>query len=264
MSFLRNFAAETLRLHVFRRHIKTIMSEELNQPTIEDKRPRLWLVAPGREFVRPYFERLMPEYRLTDSPDDADATVMISSTDIYDVTEGCLYNELTSVDRSSAWSAAETGFANAAVTRGLAAPILRAADIIATGMTGLPRKMAEQIYRGIYVGVSGNEAERSFIHAVDLPGAARIAISHPDIYNVCGRSATRINDLADALAWRIAQKRVFDIKPRWYKWIFGRKKLDEMCRTLTFSSEKICSTGDFNPIDVVQYLKTHKYDDDSL
>lgn len=240
------------------------MSEELNQPTIEDKRPRLWLVAPGREFVRPYFERLMPEYRLTDSPDDADKAVMISSTDIYDVTEGCLYNELTPINPSSAFAKAETEFIEATSLGGLDAPILRTADIIATGMTGLPRKMAEQIYRGTYVGVSGNEAERSFIHAVDLPDAARIAISHPDIYNVCGRSATRINDLADALAWRIDQKRVFYIKPRLYKWIFGRKKLDEMCRTLTFSSEKICSAGDFNPVDVVQYLKTHKYDDESL
>lgn len=240
------------------------MSEELNQNTIEDKRPRLLVAAPGREFLRPYFERLMDEYRLTDSLDDADAAIMISSTDIYDVTEGNNYNELTSVNPSSSWARAEADFTASAQQRGLDAPILRAADIIATGMTGLPRKMAEQIYRGTYVGISGNEAQRSFIHAVDLPAAARIAISRPDIYNVCDRSATLINDLADALAWRIAQKRVFDIRPRWYKLFFGRKKFEEMCRTLTFSSEKICSTGDFRPVDVVQYLKTHKYDDDSL
>ena len=230
----------------------------------EDQRPALYLFAPSAHFVRPYFERHVKDYRITDEPGEAAAAVMISSTDIYDVDCGENFNELTPVKSDSPWLKDEQIFTETCRSHGLKPTVLRCAPVVCTGMTGWPREMAEKIYRGSYVGVSDNEARRSVVHAVSLPEAASGVINTGETYNVTDTVDPTVDMLADALAWRIAQKRIFKLKPKWYRLIFGKKKYETACRTLTFSCEKLRSRCDFKPVSTVEYLKTHVYDASSL
>ncbi|MDE5553904.1 MAG: hypothetical protein K2J10_01825 [Muribaculaceae bacterium] len=230
----------------------------------EDKRPALYLFTPLSTFVRPYFERLLPDYRITDEPGEAVSAVMISSIDIYDVESGENFNELTPLKQDSEWAAAERTYTETCADHSLQPTILRCAPIVCTGMAGWPREMAEKIYRGTYLGVSGNEARRSVVHAVSLPDAALTALNSGETFNVTDTIDPTIPMLADAFAWRIAQKRIFSLKPKWYRLILGKKKFDAASRSLTFSCEKLRSRGDFNPVSTVDYLKTHVYDENSL
>lgn len=230
----------------------------------EDLRPALFLYTPSSDFVRPYFERYMPDYRITDSAEYAQAAIMISSTSVYDVNEGSNFNELTPVIENSECAEEENRYKQMCCEAGIAPTILRCADIVCTGMTGRPREMAQKIYRGTFIALSGNEARLSVVHAVSLPDAAKAVIGTDDIYNVTDGFDPTVNEFAEALAWRIAQKRIFSLKQKWFKLLFGKNKLAETQRTLTFSSEKLRSTGKFTPVSVTEYLKTHVYDQQSL
>lgn len=230
----------------------------------EDRRPVLFLHTPGKDFVRPYFIRHMADYDISDNPCGADHAVMISCTEIYDVTEGHNYDELTPVIESSPSAAEERRFGELCASNGLSPVILRSADIIGTGMGGFPRMLANKIYRGTFIAIKDNDAVRSFVHASSLPGAASAVLDSPGIYNVTDRTETKLNDMAEALAWRIAQKRIFSLGSKWYKFIFGRRNYDEMSRSLTFSCDKLCRSGNYDPARAVDYLKTHIYDDKSL
>lgn len=226
--------------------------------------PNIYICSPGKDFVRPYFERLMPEYEITDSIHNADVAIMISSTDIYDIDKGTNFNEFAPLKSDCQLALDEQQFIGACNERNIPYSILRCAPIVCTGMQGFVRFMAERIYRGSYIGLSENKAVRSFVHGVDLPAAARATIGLNDVFNVTDGRETLLTDLADALAWRMSQKRIFSLKAKWYKLLFGKKKMDEVCRSLCFSIEKIKSTGKFNPTPVVEYLKTHIYDEQSL
>lgn len=230
----------------------------------EDQRPALYLFTPSSPFVRPYFERLMPDYRMTDEPAEAVSAVMISSTDVYDVESGENFNELTPVKQDSELAAAERTFVETCTAAGLQPTILRCAPVVCTGMTGWTREMAEKIYRGTYLGISGNEARRSVIHAISLPSAALGVLNSGETFNVTDTIDPTIPTLADAFAWRIAQKRIFSLKPKWYRLISSKKKFDAASRSLTFSCEKLRSHCDFNPVSTVEYLKSHVYDENSL
>ncbi len=230
----------------------------------EDQRPVLYLFTPCNPCVRPYFERFMPEFRISDSHLGADAALMISSAAIYDVSEGCGFNELTPLRDSSEFARHEHDFRERCLQCGLTPTVLRCAPIVCTGMTGWVRDLAGKIARGTFIALAGNEARRSVVHAVSLPDAARAVIGCDDTFNVTDTVDPLLSDLADALAWRIAQKRIFSIPARWYRILFGKKKLADIGRSLTFSCEKLRSSGLYNPVSVVDYLKTHVYDESSL
>lgn len=230
----------------------------------DDLRPILYLFTPSADFVRPYFERLMPDWLIADAPDGADAAVMISTTDIYDVESGTNFNELSPIKPDCSHADDENRFIDLCKAAGLKPTILRCAPIVGTGMTGMPHETAEKIYRGTFIGISGNEARRSVVHAVSLPDAARSVLSSGDIFNVTDTVDPTLNEFAEALAWRIAQKRIFYLKPKWFRLIFGKKRLTRDSLTLTFSCEKLRSAGNFSPVSTVDYLKTHVYDEASL
>lgn len=239
-------------------------SIEYATEVLPDGMPTIYIYSPGRDFIRPYFERLMPEYEITDTIDNADVAVMISSTDVYDLDEGKNINEFAPLKSDCTLVLDESHFIDSCNERNIPFSVLRCAPIVCTGMQGSVRTMAEQIYRGTYIGLSGNEAVRSFVHGSDVPAAARATIGLNDIFNVTDDSDTLMSDIADALAWRMSQKRIFSLNAKWYKLLFGKKKMNDVCRSLCFSIEKIKSTGKYNPTSVVEYLKTHVYNEQSL
>ena len=230
----------------------------------EDRQPALYLYTPDVDFVRPYFERLMPDLRITESPEAAETAVMLSTVDVYDVSAGTNFNELTPLKRDCGHVSDENGFIGQCKECGLKPTILRCAPIVGTSMAGMPRELAEKIYRGTFIGISGNEARRSVVHAVSLPDAARAVMATGGIFNVTDTVDPSFNDLAEALAWRIAQKRIFYMKPKWFSLLFGKKRLINESVTLTFSCEKLRSFSGFDPVSTVDYLKTHVYDQASL
>ncbi|MDP1051131.1 hypothetical protein, partial [Klebsiella quasipneumoniae] len=89
--------------------------------------------------------------------------------------------------------------------------ILRPADVVGTGMEGFTGRLAGDVNNGSYMHVKGNEAQRSIVHAIDVAKAVRAVSDKQDsiiegIYNLTDRSGATIEQLADAIAYRLGNK----------------------------------------------------------
>lgn len=235
-------------------------------------KPVAFIYAPGQAFLAPYFERELAKYdvifcpeALPEVPTAAEAAVMISSTGIYDVKQGENFDESTEVDPNSEWVAHEAAFRVFCTNNSLTCTILRASNIVGTGMNGFAMRIARGIARGTLMHIIGNQARISLVHAVDIPAVARRVWQSGLIVNVTDGCATPLDELVSALAYRINDKKVFDIKPRWARLLYGRQFYSELTTTLTFSNVRCERLTDGMPMHpVCEYLKTHVYDDESL
>lgn len=224
----------------------------------------IYVCAPGREFVMPFIRRALGSYALTEiAGETTDYAVMVSTTDIYDVGEGEGFNELAALDEASEACRAEAAFMEDCRARGLAPTILRCGHIVGTGMNGLPRRMAESIYRGIFVDIKGNVARQSFVHASDLGQAIELTLGSGETFNATDGCDPTMAEFADALSFRISQKRLFSLPVKIFKIFFSKDFYRQLTENKTFSSEKLRSRG-FKATPVTEYLKTHVYDDESL
>lgn len=192
----------------------------------------------GNNFLRPYFEReFLPDDPENPAPPDA----------IIRVVQG-----------------ADTVVNSCAETSRLPVTLLRCPAIVGTGMSGLPMRIASGIASGRYVQVKGNPARVSVIHAVDVARAARMAVGIQGEFMLTDRTDPGINELAEALAYRIGNKRLFTIGARWARLWYGC----EFFRVLTTDSTVNDTFGhrfpEFSPVNVVNYLRTHVYDENSL
>jgi len=255
------------------------------------------LYAPQAAFVSPYLERLLGErWRVETSlsPDlKPDRAAMISSTEIYDVTEGLNYDEDTETDAEGAWHGREAMFAALCSRCGLPAVTLRCAHIVGTGMTGLPMDVARGIMRGIVAHfpqprtprprwgrAPGAEAPKvepvylSVIHAVDVALAAytltgenapgEVKSGCTTVFNLSDGANTSVDELIDAIAYRMNDKRVGTIKRRWARLLWGRRLYNALTTSLTFNSTRYTRLTSIQPNNVVTYMRTHVYDHDSL
>lgn len=159
--------------------------------------------------------------------------------------------------------------------RNVVLSILRAPLIMGTGMKGTLRSMVNGIYRGYYFHIKGNDARRSIIHAVDVASAARLIAPAGGTFNISDRVHPLIHDLGEALAHRIGGKRIYTLPPAIVKFAarlgdrfpaipFSSKKYSQLATTLTFNSDAISKVINWHPHDVVNYLLTHNYDENSL
>lgn len=204
--------------------------------------------------------------------------VLLSSTAVYGRDRGEDYDEdtpqtPTSLDEMRA-SDVERVVSDRAIECGICLTVLRMPPIVGTGMTGILRKLVNGIYRGSLTHIEGNEARVSVVHAVDVARAARLTARKGGVYNVTDGVSPTVHDLMEALAFRLDDKRIFTVSPkraRRIAWLgriipqaFNPRMLEWMTTTLTFSSERIAQTVDFKPHSVVEYLRTHDYDDNSL
>lgn len=147
--------------------------------------------------------------------------------------------------------------------------------IIGTGMKGYPRRLVNGIYRGFYTHIAGSEARVSVVHATDVAKAALTVYAIGGCYIITdGVNPTR-HDLAEALAYRIDNKRIFTISEKKARrtarlldfFTFSRNRRDNLRQqlsTLTFSSKKLREKCGFNPVSVTEYLRNHVYDEQSL
>ena len=218
--------------------------------------------APGGDFMLPYINRA-----IAGIADDIDADVMISSTGIYIPGEGWL-DEDCPTDTSSPWVALEDEFRNS--TAGRKAFILRCAPVIGTGMNGSLRRLAEEIYRGFFFHFPGNEARLSIVHACDVGRAVAFLVAgdaQPGVYNLTDGVDHTLHDIAEAIAFRMGNKRISNLstKPQQMigRWLYGKERYRRYTTTSLFSSVKLRSLG-FEPRDTCHYMKTHVYDENSL
>ncbi len=267
------------------------------------------LIIGSSKFITPYFEKLIIDDLKLIKPDhlyyealpqnftgkalavvcDLDAvgdrlfdndkivySVALSSTNIYNVTEGENFNEETNPNEQSKFFAAEQNYEKA--FKNIPHIVLRLPElVIGTGMDNLGIKIAHQIYRGTYVHISGKDGLCSAIHASQVAEAALKCVEK-DItgtYILTDGVSHSVHDLAEALAFRLNDKRIFsftDGKARFFRSIgdilgisgWSSKMYDFKTKKLTFSPERLLSSIDFRPVSVTEYLKNHNYDENSL
>lgn len=240
-----------------------IDTEKQKQP-----KPRAVVYCPRQEFLHPYFERELAGYNVTFSLEmtgKPDLTLMVSSTDIYGQTEGENYDETTETDPGSPYAAAEQEYGLFCRKHGLPCTIIRGANITGTGMDGFPMELARGIARGTLMHIAGNEARISVVHAVDVARLGHMLANCGEIVNLTDGTASTIDAMMEAIAHRLDDKRIYTIKPKWARLLYGKERFRRLTTTLTFSNAKAIRLTDNAPLTVVtDYLNTHIYDNESL
>lgn len=203
---------------------------------MESKPARVRLIAPGLEFVMPYVADAMPETELTgdDAPDVF--TIVVCSAAEAPRLAG-LYPD---------------------------AAVLACPEIVGTGMTGFPRRLAEAVMRGSFMHVPGREVPVSLIHAVDVGQAARLVCGTPGTYRISDGRSHNVDDLADALAFRMGDKRIFTLRMKVLQWLWAPSFERLTAGLQTVDGRDFAEKYDFKPVDVTDYLRTHEYDESSL
>ena len=211
--------------------------------------------------------------------------VVVSSTAVYGLSSGENIDETAPVrpadNASRHLVSIEERIKERCKATGAICTILRPADVVGTGMEGFTGKLARDVNNGSYMHVEGNDAQRSIVHAIDVAKAVRAVSDKQDsiiegIYNLTDRSGATIEQLADAIAYRLGNKRLFSIGLKTAKALallgdltFGaltwtRKKLKARTTTLTFNSFAISKHTAWEPMSATEYLKTHKYSEDDI
>lgn len=205
--------------------------------------------------------------------------VYISSAEVYGVTDG------TNIDESVVPSpVTRFGKAKLAVEEFLTQwcadnhvklATLRPAMIVGTGMGGELRTLVNRIYRGSYRHIADNDARVSVVHATSLADAVLAVVGRSGVWNVTDGADTSRRDLAEALAWRMGNKRIFTLQhpkarfiARVNDWLplfwLDSKALEAELSTKTISGALLMAETGFTPVRTVDYLRTHNYDESSL
>ncbi len=225
----------------------------------------------GKDFLRPYFLREFPgRDAMADDITPGRTAFFISDTEIYDCRPDEWADEDAPLRTGSPLLETEKAFMDKAHEEGCRAFILRCAPTVCTGMQGRARRLLNDIYRGLFFHLPGNEARLSVVHGTDVAAAAAfLAASDAEggIFNLTDGNHPSIDDLAEALAYRLDNKRISTVSTKPQQWfarlMYGGRRLDDYTVSALVSSAKIESMG-FEPHGVCSYLRNHVYDDASL
>lgn len=225
----------------------------------------------GKDFLRPYFLRQFPgRDAVADDIVPGRTAFFISDTEIYDCHPDEWADEDAPLHSGSPLREAEKAFMSKAHQAGCRAFILRCAPIVCTGMQGRARRLLNDIYRGVFFHLPGNEARLSVVHGTDVAAAAAFLTSSDGeggTFNLTDADHPTIDDLAEALAYRLDNKRISTVSTKPQQWfarlVYGGRRLDDYTVSALVSSAKIEGMG-FAPQAVCSYLPNHVYDDASL
>ncbi len=206
--------------------------------------------------------------------------VFISSVQVYGKESGEDYDESTPIVPKTEYGKskynAEQFLKEWCNKHAVILTILRPPLIVGTRMKGLLRSMVNGIYHGYYFHIKGNEARRSVIHATDVSRVVRGISSIGGVYNITDGVSPMVNDFAEALAYRMGDKRIYTVPMSFVKYVakigdiigysapITTQKLSHLTQTLTFNSDAILNVIDWKPNSVIEYLRTHNYDENSL
>lgn len=204
----------------------------------------------------------------------AKRVVLLSSTDIYVSKQGENLNELAETDSTSEIFKTESAATEFCRQNNIGLTILRLPElVVGTGMGGMLIRMVEQINRGTYLHIKDCSARRSVIHASSIGPA--VAESVEGIFNIADAEAPEVSELAEAISFRIGQKRIYSTKLATARKLakiapllgMGGWKEDMLkfkTESLTFSTAKAESSFGFRTEPAVYYLRNHQYDENSL
>lgn len=208
-----------------------------------------------------------------------DNIVYVSSTEVYGAEEGVEINENREPEPVSEAGKtkleAERLLGEWCAARNVTLTILRSPAIVGTGMRGELRRLVNSIYRGNYHHIDDETARLSVVHATDVARAMVMLRQLGGIYNITDGDNPSRHDLVEAFALRMGNKRVYTLRAKRARTFarvcdfipllgYGRKSLAERYRTLTFDDSRLRRAIDWTPSAVVDYLKTHNYDENSL
>lgn len=150
--------------------------------------------------------------------------------------------------------------------------VLRLPVVIGTGMTGFGRHLVQSIWRGTFFHFPDNEMRLSVVHAVDVARAVALLCTTPRtgaVYTLTDGVDPTLHDLAEALAYRMCNKRISNLSTKPQQWLgrvlYGRRHYTEYTVSRCYDgSAFLTDYPDFHPTDVCTYLRTHVYDDTSL
>lgn len=223
--------------------------------------------APEADFLLPYVRHAMPGVAIASPGEEAPVAVMISSTDIYDAGADDFINEDTPILTSSPWAAREADFRRQ-YPHGI---ILRCAPIVGTGMTGEMRRLTEEIYRGRFFHFPENEARKSVVHASDVAAAVALVAEKgtpvAKVYNLADGTDPLLHDIAEAIAYRLDNKRISNVSTGPQKWFMRRfyaKRYSYYTSSRRVSAKLFEAEFNFKFNPVCEYLRTHIYDENSL
>lgn len=210
--------------------------------------PNLALSLGGNDFLLPYFERQFP-HPSPENGEEAQIAPPVGAIRVR-IDDGC--------------NDADPEFDEFCRSKGLPVCELRCPSVVGTGMKGLPRRIAEGIYRGTYCLIRDNEARISVVHASDVAKAASFALGSQGTYTLTDMADPTICELSDALAFRLGDKRLFTLPPWAAKIWYGGGYYQKLTTDNTYPDTFTESFPDFHPHPVVDYLRTHVYDEGSL
>ncbi len=205
--------------------------------------------------------------------------VYISTVQVYGITSGEEIDETVMPNPKTEYGIsklkAEEYLRQWCTANGVILTILRAPLIMGTGMKGTLRSMVNGINDGYYFHIKGNNARRSIIHATDIARAAKDLAPTGGTYNITDNVHPSIYDLGEALAYRIGNRRIFTLPAGFVKFVaklgdkfsavpFSTQRYNQLSTTLTFNSDAILQVIDWRPHNVINYLRTHNYDENSL
>lgn len=205
-------------------------------------RPRALVLLQGRAYMHPYFRRAFgADYETEISPEPLPG-------EDYDV-RVCVLGP---------------GDTMPAVAADI--PVIEVPDIVATGMEGLPRRLAEDVASGRFFAIRDFHYPRvRVVHATDVAAAARLAAERgePGRWTLDDGENPALDILADALAFRIKGKRLFALPRRWAMFL-GIGRAWRRLAYIPAEGPRFDETFGFKPTPVCEYLRTHVYDENSL
>lgn len=205
--------------------------------------------------------------------------VYISTCDVYGLDRGENITEETSCEPVIPYAKSkyevELMLKKWCAAQGVKLAILRAPHVVGTGMGGEMRRLVNRIYRCTYRHVGDDDARVSTIHATSLAQAAVMAMGHDVTWNVTDNHNPTMHELSEALAWRLDNKRIYSLTPKKARIMarigdfipvtgYDSAMLQRQLDTLTFSGTKLADEMNFKPVCVVEYLRNHIYDEQSL
>lgn len=227
--------------------------------------------------MAPYIEREFGKVELValgGSESVGPIAFMLSDTDVYDAEEGENLSEETPLRAGHKLVAAEEAFCSECARRALTPVVLRCANVVGTNMTGWPRQVAESIWDGKFFHFGNNNARISTVHASMVATVVRKLAEtlEPDgkplILNVTDGNDPSVHDFAEALVLRMNNKRISTLSTWGQIWIgklmCGGKRYKKLTTTLTFSRARLCALIDPQNLPLVEYMRTHVYDQSSL
>jgi len=163
-----------------------------------------------------------------------------------------------------------------ALDAGVPLLVLRCAPVVGTGMTGRWRDMLNAIYRGIYAHIKGNNARASLIHAIDVARVAVKAIGLDGCYYLSDARTPTVDNIAEALSRRLADKRIPVVSPRQARITAGlldfftvghagaRARMAKDTTNSIIDPSPLLNLLSYTPIDTVKYISEHVYTDEDI